>query len=103
MRLTRVRSQFLLAGTAAVALASAAFAQTEPGSTQVAGAESENPNVQVAGVQPENPNAVNRAVVETVIVTARRREEDPQRVPISLSVIPMETLERTRTYNINQL
>ena len=55
------------------------------------------------GCPAQSPNAVNRPVVETVIVTARRREEDPQRVPISLSVIPMETLERTRTYNINQL
>src|SRR6266478_4362234 len=41
--------------------------------------------------------------VERVLVTARRREEDPQEVPISLSVIGAETLDKTSTYNLSQL
>jgi len=83
MRLFKTRNGFLLGSCAVVALASAAFAQTPPAATQVAA---------------NNPNAVER-----VLVTARRREEDPQMVPVSLSVINGLTLERTQTYNINQL
>ena len=103
MHLARIHKRFLMGGGAVVALTSAAFAQPV-GQTQVTAADAtNNPNVQVAAAQPANSNAATRPIVETVVVTARRREEDPQRVPISLSVIPMETLERTRTYNINQL
>ena len=66
---------------------SAAFAQTPPAD-----------GTQVAAAQTGNPDAAER-----VLVTARRREEDPQMVPLSLSVIDFETLDRTSTYNINQL
>src|SRR6266478_6293278 len=41
--------------------------------------------------------------VERVLVTGRRREEDPQEVPISLSVIGAETLDKTSTYHLSQL
>src|SRR5262245_14922697 len=98
---TRVR---LLLGTSALfALATAALAQTEPATTQVAAAEPVNPNVQVAGVQPDNPNTVNRPAVETVIVTARRREENLQRVPGAISVVGGDLLDNTFTVNPQSL
>ncbi len=40
---------------------------------------------------------------DTIIVTARRRAEDVQSVPASLSVVGAEALERTYTVNTNQL
>ena len=81
-------ARVLLSGSAIAALASAAFAQTgTPDSTQLAAVEAAS-----------NPNAVER-----VLVTARRREEDAQMVPVSLSVIDMETLDKTSTYNVGQL
>ena len=80
MRLSAARKAFLLGGGAVVALASAALAQTPPATaTQVAAAENAN-----------TPNTAER-----VLVTARRRAEDPQMVPVSLSVINGLTLERT--------
>ncbi len=66
---------------------SAAFAQTPQAD-----------GTAIAAAQTGNANAAER-----VLVTARRREEDPQMVPVSLSVIDFETLDRTSTYNINQL
>ena len=65
---------------------SAAFAQTPLDGTQIAQAQTASSDVP-----------------ERVLVTARRREEDPQMVPVSLSVFDFETLDRTSTYNINQL
>ena len=41
--------------------------------------------------------------LETVLVTARLRQEDAQSVPISLSVVDAATLEVTRTNNIQDL
>src|SRR5215831_11455990 len=41
--------------------------------------------------------------LETVVVTARRRQEDAQTVPISLSVVDAATLEVTRTNNVDDL
>ncbi len=43
------------------------------------------------------------ALRDTIIVTARRRAEDVQSVPASLSVVGAEALERTYTVNTNQL
>lgn len=40
---------------------------------------------------------------DTIIVTARRRAEDVQSVPASLSVVAADTLEKTYTVNTNQL
>lgn len=40
---------------------------------------------------------------DTIIVTARRRAEDVQSVPASLSVVAADTLEKTDTVNTNQL
>ncbi len=47
--------------------------------------------------------AEEAATVQTVTVTARRRSEDPQNVPISLSVVDAATLEVTRTNNTADL
>ncbi len=40
---------------------------------------------------------------EVVIVTARRRAEDVQSVPVAVSAIPLEMIEATGTYNVAQL
>ncbi|MFO1255648.1 MAG: TonB-dependent receptor [Sphingomonadaceae bacterium] len=40
---------------------------------------------------------------DAIIVTARRRSEDAQKVPASLSVVGADTLEKTYTVNTNQL
>ncbi len=41
--------------------------------------------------------------VEQVTVTARRREEDAQEVPVALSVINVQQIEATGTYDVGQL
>jgi iron complex outermembrane recepter protein len=40
---------------------------------------------------------------DVVLVTARRREEDPQDVPIALSVVGADTLEQTGSYTLGQI
>ena len=52
--------------------------------------------VDAANAQPANG-------VETVLVTARLREEDAQSVPVSLSVVGGNTLDSTFTNNIQQV
>src|SRR5690348_15479464 len=47
--------------------------------------------------------AANSTTVETVTVTARLRAEDPQTVPVSMSVVDSTALTVTRTDNIQQL
>jgi len=48
-------------------------------------------------------NAEISSARDTIIVTARRRAEDVQTVPASLSVVAANTLEKTYTANTNQL
>lgn len=48
-------------------------------------------------------SAVGAAQPGTILVTARRRAEDAQIVPASLSVVGAEALERTYTVNTNQI
>jgi iron complex outermembrane receptor protein len=43
------------------------------------------------------------AALESIIVTARLRQEDAESVPIALSVVTSATLDATSTYNISQL
>jgi iron complex outermembrane receptor protein len=81
-------ARVLLGGSAIAALASAAFAQSPATDA-----------IQVSATGTAN----NANAVERVLVTARRREEDAQMVPVSLSVIDMDTLDKTSTYNIQQL
>src|SRR5262245_35401344 len=40
---------------------------------------------------------------EVVVVSARRREEDVQSVPVAVSAIPLEMIEATGSYNVAQL
>jgi iron complex outermembrane receptor protein len=65
-----------------------------------------------AAIEPEAPQA-SPADIEAaaddadtsdiVIVTARRREEDVQEVPIAVSVVSGETLERSGAYSLQQI
>ena len=50
---------------------------------------------------PQPPGAVEDIGGE-IIVTARRREESLQDVPISLSVVEAARLDQTNTFNINR-
>ncbi len=47
--------------------------------------------------------ATESGTLETVVVSARRRAEDIQGVPISMSVVSADTLSRTSTYNTGGL
>ncbi len=49
------------------------------------------------------PSLAREPAADDVIVTARRREETAQDVPIALSVVGGETLERTGTNNVGRL
>ena len=61
----------------------------------------------IAAVVPRTATAAGEdqgaSSLETVVVTARLRQEDAQSVPISLSVVDAATLEVTRTNNIQDL
>src|SRR5258706_9158884 len=81
-----------LAASAAAALTSSALAQdsapaSSPGSTTQS---------------PVDP-APLQVAVEQVTVTARRREENAQEVPVALSVIGLQQIEATGSYNVAQL
>ena len=47
--------------------------------------------------------AQNSNALETVIVTARLRQEDVQTIPVSVSVVARERLDQTSTYNVQQM
>src|SRR5437764_389187 len=40
---------------------------------------------------------------EAIVVTARRREENSQDVPVAISVLDAGTLERTGNFTVNQI
>ena len=75
----------------ALSAASAAFAQ-DAKPFQVAAAATGSGQGQVVNVN-----------IGEVVVTARRREESAQAVPIALSVVGQAQLEKTGVWNINQL
>ncbi|AQR61454.1 hypothetical protein BZG35_07170 [Brevundimonas sp. LM2] len=54
-------------------------------------------------VPPATPPQPSFAQLGDVVVTARRREERAQDVPIALTVIGGEQLDKTNTYNVGQL
>jgi iron complex outermembrane receptor protein len=57
-----------------------------------------------AAANPEPAGAsASDATLESVIVTARRREEQIQDVPLSMSVLNSATLESTGTFNVGKL
>ena len=79
----------LMAGALLAALATSAVAQsTAP---------------VLASVSAVAAAEANFSGLETIVVTARLRQEDAQTVPISLSVVDSETIERTRSANIAQI
>ena len=64
--------------------------------------------IPAAQAQPVDDAAVPVVVAqaeadEVVIVSARRREEDIQSVPVAVSAIPFEMIEATGSYNVAQL
>ncbi|MEP7244065.1 MAG: TonB-dependent receptor [Gammaproteobacteria bacterium] len=61
------------------------------------------PVMAIAAPGPAVGSDNGAASLQTVVVTARLREEDAQQVPISLSVVTGATLAKTRTDNISQL
>ena len=83
----------LLAASAAAALTTSAWAQD---SAPVASPDSSTDST----VDFAAPFVV---AVEQVLVTARRREENAQEVPVALSVIGIQQIEATGSYNVAQL
>jgi iron complex outermembrane receptor protein len=85
--------RLLLSGVAAIAAlsSSAAFA-----------ADAIDDAPQAAETAPAADAAVDAAAGE-IFVTARRREEDAQDVPIALSVVSTQTLERTGNFTLGQV
>jgi iron complex outermembrane receptor protein len=80
----------MLSGVAAFAFSPTTIAQSvSPGTMQSQGT-------------PVPPGQRSSAL-ETIVVTARLRQEDAEAVPISLSVVNSTTLEKTYTNNISQL
>ncbi len=57
----------------------------------------------VSRAQTAAPDAQASNSLESIVVTARRREENVQEVPLAISVVGAETLESQGTYNISRL
>jgi len=95
----------LLSVSTAAVLATTAFAQEAP-----APAASSEPKdkaqaqpIQVAQAVETAASPLGNAAVEQLLVTARRREENAQEVPVALSVIGLQQIEATGSYNVGQL
>jgi iron complex outermembrane receptor protein len=87
----RESSSFIFrCGVAALGFVTAAVAQSAPQAAQ---------SLHLAAAASDERSTE----LESVIVTARLRQEDAQSVPISLSVVTSGTLEKTYTNNISQL
>jgi iron complex outermembrane receptor protein len=56
-----------------------------------------------AAPQESNGTQVDEDRVENIIVTARRREERSQEVPVAISVLNSEAIESTGTFNVGKL
>jgi iron complex outermembrane receptor protein len=93
----RIRAALIATGANTI-LASAIAAQTVSYPVP-----SDAHNVEVAPAVETAGSAFVVAAVEHVTVTARRREEQAQEVPISLSVVGVQQIEATGTYNVGQL
>ena len=59
------------------------------------------PVLALAAPEPMAVSADSASSPQTVVVTARLRQEDAQSVPISLSVVTAAALTATRTDNIS--
>ena len=95
--MTKHRSNFayrLLGSVALTALASGAWA--DDAAVQTAAAEAQTAASQAAA-------APRGAVIEEIVVTARRREENVQEVPVAISVVGGDVLDTQGVYNVNRL
>ena len=100
------RFKTLLLGVSATALlAATALAQETPTSTSPTDAkdQAQPQPIQVAQAVEAAASPLGNAAVEQVLVTARRREENAQEVPVALSVIGLQQIEATGSYNVGQL
>jgi iron complex outermembrane receptor protein len=84
---------WLLAASAAAALTSAALAQDSAPAALAPDTTAQAP-IDLLPFQ---------VAVEQITVTARRREENAQEVPVALSVIGIQQIEATGSYNVAQL
>ena len=88
-------SLLLLAGTSPVAVAQDVPTVTAPADT------APQP---VPGEQDRTPEDVQRSsVASDIVVTARRREEQVQDVPIPISVVGVKELDSTGSFNVQRL
>ncbi len=94
--MTKRRSNFayrLLGSVALTVLASAAWA--DDAAVQTAAAETQTAAAQTA------PARVGP--IEEIVVTARRREENVQDVPVAITVVGSDVLDAQGVYNVNRL
>lgn len=59
--------------------------------------------VEVTGARATRDVALEVAFIESVTVTAQRREEDLQAVPIAITALTAEAIERSGTFDISRL
>ena len=97
---------FLLAGTASLALSSAVCAAESPAPQSSAPIADQAVEKNDAGQKNGAAPLVQLAqagVNETVTVTARRREESLQSVPVPISVVTAATLADTGAFNLSRI
>jgi iron complex outermembrane receptor protein len=92
------------AGTPRLRLALCGMAALSPFVVDGAAWAQTSPTAQAAAVDTaEQAGAVDAVGVGEIVVTARHRSEDSQKVPAALSVVSGEFLEKTNTTNIAQV
>src|SRR5262249_9723259 len=100
----RIKMLLLGVSTAAVVATTALAQEAAPAEPSAAPENApQPPSVQVAQAVEAAASPVGDAAVEQVLVTARRRAEDAQEVPVALSVIGLQQIEATGSYNVAQL
>ncbi|WP_034158349.1 TonB-dependent receptor [Sphingomonas sp. ERG5] len=91
----------MLAHTLSALLASTAIAQTAP---EPVAPPQVTPTVSVPGTPERDEEDVQRSsVASDIIVTARRRAEAVQDVPIAISVVGVKELDSTGSFNVARL
>lgn len=97
--------QTLLSGAALIALiASPSHAQNVEGPAVTAAQSSESNVAAAASQQPAvGTQPTNQGGIQDIVVTARRRQESAQTVPVAVSVATAETLEQHQVLNTYQL